>query len=154
MIDYYGISGDWSPLPNALNYIWTNGCYDVLHVGHLKLLAECKKQTEKNLGSMLMIGIDSDERVKQLKGDSRPINTQLHRAEMLLSLKSVDGVFIYDTAEDLEEILSSLKPKVMVIGDEYKDKLVIGKEHCSEIIFYPKFENFSSTKIISSLQKG
>ena len=56
-----------------------------------------------------MIGIDSDERVKQLKGDSRPINTQLHRAEMLLSLKSVDGVFIYDTAEDLEEILSSLK---------------------------------------------
>lgn len=151
MIEYYGESGDWSPLPSAFCYIWTNGCYDILHIGHIRLLAECHKHARNNDGSRLMVGIDSDIRVKELKGESRPINNQLKRAEMILSIKGVDGVFIYDTAEELEEIITELQPKIMVIGEEYKNKTIVGSKHCSDIIFFSKVEDMSTTKMISNI---
>jgi len=154
MIDYYGETGDWSPLSTASCYIWTNGCYDVLHVGHLRLFAECSRHVRNNPGSMLMVGIDSDKRVKELKGDTRPINDQLKRAEMVLSIKGVDGVFIYDTTEELESIISELSPKVMVIGEEYKNKTVVGRQHCSDVVFFPKVEDFSTTNLISRFKQA
>jgi rfaE bifunctional protein nucleotidyltransferase chain/domain len=154
MIEYYGESGDWSPLPTASSYIWTNGCYDVLHVGHLRLLAECNRHVKLNSGSMLMVGIDSDARIKQTKGETRPINDQLKRAEMLLSIKGVDGVFIYDTAEELESIISEISPKVMVIGEEYKNKTVVGGQYASSVVFFPKVENFSTTNLISRFKEA
>jgi D-beta-D-heptose 7-phosphate kinase/D-beta-D-heptose 1-phosphate adenosyltransferase len=154
MIDYYGAGGDWSPLPTTSSYVWTNGCYDILHVGHLRLLEECNRQVRKNPISMLMVGIDSDKRVKELKGKTRPINNQLTRAEMLLSIKGVDGVFIYDTTEELDSILAELTPKVMVIGEEYKNKTVVGGQYCSTVVFFPKVEDLSTTNLISHLKEA
>lgn len=148
MIDYYGEDGDWSPFPTASSYIWTNGCYDILHVGHLRLLAECNRHLKLNQGSMLMVGIDSDSRIKKKKGETRPINDQLKRAEMLLSIKGVSGVLIYDTDEELESIIAQIAPKVMVIGEEYKNKPIIGGQYASNIVFFPKVEDFSTTNFI------
>lgn len=148
MIEYYGESGDWSPLPTASNYVWTNGCYDILHVGHLRLLEECRSVLQTLPNSMLVVGIDSDQRVKELKGESRPINNQYHRAETLLSIKGVGGVFIYDTANELEEILLSIKPAAMIIGEEYKDKEIVGRQHCKTVHFFPKVDSLSTSGII------
>ena len=127
--------------------IWTNGCYDVLHVGHIRLFDHCR-QLAKNFGGRFVVGIDSDSRVRELKGSSRPINNQYDRAEVLLSLKGVDSVYIYNTAEELEEIISVLKPNVMVVGDEYKDKTVIGSQHAGSVEFFPKISGYSTTQML------
>ena len=123
--------------------IWVNGCFDVLHVGHIQLL-----EYAKTLGHVL-VGVDSDERVKQLKGDDRPINPIEHRIKMLESLKFVDDVITFDTDTDLNDILYVYQPDVIVIGDEYKLKNIIGAEHAKEIYFFEKNIDISTTKILN-----
>ena len=123
--------------------IWVNGCFDVLHVGHIQLL-----EYAKTLGHVL-VGVDSDERVKQLKGDDRPINPIEHRIKMLESLKFVDDVITFDTDTDLNDILYVYQPDVIVIGDEYKSKNIIGAEHAKEIYFFEKNIYISTTKILN-----
>jgi rfaE bifunctional protein nucleotidyltransferase chain/domain len=123
--------------------IWVNGCFDVLHVGHIQLL-----EYAKTLGHVL-VGVDSDERVKQLKGDDRPINPIEHRIKMLESLKFVDDVITFDKDTDLNDILYVYQPDVIVIGDEYKSKNIIGAEHAKEIYFFEKNIDISTTKILN-----
>jgi rfaE bifunctional protein nucleotidyltransferase chain/domain len=123
--------------------IWVNGCFDVLHVGHLQLL-----EYAKTLGHVL-VGLDSDERVKQLKGDDRPINSLEHRIKMLKSLEFVDDVITFDTDTELNDILYVYQPDVIVIGDEYRTKKIIGSEHAREISFFEKTIDISTTKILN-----
>lgn len=123
--------------------IWVNGCFDVLHVGHIQLL-----EYAKTLGHVL-VGLDSDERVKQLKGDDRPINSLEHRIKMLKSLEFVDDVITFDTDTELNDILYVYQPDVIVIGDEYKTKKIIGSEHAREISFFEKTIDISTTKILN-----
>lgn len=151
-IEYYGIEGDWSPLPNYSNSIWTNGCYDILHLGHLELLSRCKDESNKLNNSLVFVGLDSDIRVENSKGKNRPINNQNSRISMLLSLKFIDGVFVYDTDEELTKIISDIKPTKMIIGDDYQDKHVIGKEYTKELIFFPKVQDFSTSSIIQKIK--
>jgi len=99
--------------------IFVNGTFDILHLGHVALL-----EYAKSLGDELTVGIDSDIRVKELKGNDRPINDQRERALMLLSLKCVDKVMIFDTDEDLIELVSDCD--VMVKGSDYKNKPIVG----------------------------
>lgn len=128
--------------------IWTNGCYDILHVGHITLFEHCCGLAT-SCGGRFVVGIDSDRRVREMKGSNRPINTQYDRTKMLLSLKGVDEVYIYDTAEELNDIVRSLTPMVMVIGDDYKDKMVIGSQHAKSVEFFPKIGGYSTTEIVS-----
>ena len=151
-IEYYGIDGDWSPLPTYSNSIWTNGCYDILHLGHLELLSRCRDESDKLYNSLVFVGLDSDIRVKNSKGKDRPINNQNSRISMMLSLKFIDGVFVYDTDEELAQIISDIKPIKMIIGDDYQDKQVIGKEHTNELIFFPKVQDFSTSSIIEKIK--
>jgi len=132
--------------------IWTNGCYDILHVGHIRLLQYCASFA-RNCGGRFVIGIDSDSRVKQMKGLSRPINTQNDRSEMLLSIDGVDSVYIYDTADELDNIISTLAPEVMVVGDEYRDKTIVGYQHSKNIVFFPKIQGYSTTKILAKAKQ-
>ena len=151
-IEYYGIEGDWSSLPNYSNSIWTNGCYDILHLGHLELLSRCRDESDKLNNSLVFVGLDSDIRVTTSKGKDRPINNQNSRISMLLSLKFIDGVFLYDTDEELAQIISDIKPTKMIIGDDYQDKQVIGKEYTKELIFFPKVQDFSTSSIIQKIK--
>lgn len=123
--------------------IWVNGCFDVLHIGHIQLL-----EYAKTLGHVL-VGLDSDERVKQLKGDDRPINSLEHRIKMLKSLEFVDDVITFDTDTELNDILYVYQPDVIVIGDEYITKKIIGSEHAREISFFEKRIDISTTKILN-----
>ena len=123
--------------------IWVNGCFDVLHIGHIQLL-----EYAKTLGHVL-VGLDSDERVKQLKGDDRPINSLEHRIKMLKSLEFVDDVITFDTDTELNDILYVYQPDVIVIGDEYRTKKIIGSEYAREISFFEKTIDISTTKILN-----
>ena len=127
--------------------IWVNGCFDVLHIGNISLL-----EYAKTLGHVL-VGIDSDERVKQLKGDDRPINSVEDRIKMLKSLKFVDDVCMFDTDTELNDILYLYQPDVIVIGDEYKSKTIIGSEHAKRIDFFEKKYDISTTKILNHKNK-
>lgn len=132
--------------------IWTNGCYDILHVGHIRLFEYCS-QLATECGGKLIVGIDSDRRVQELKGITRPINNEFDRAEVLLSIKGIDSVYIYDTAEELDEIVRMLSPKIMVVGDDYKDKPVIGSQHAKSVEFFSKIRGYSTTETLSKIAK-
>jgi D-beta-D-heptose 7-phosphate kinase/D-beta-D-heptose 1-phosphate adenosyltransferase len=120
--------------------VFVNGTFDVLHLGHLAML-----NYAKTLGDHLVVAIDSDERVKRLKGSSRPINNVNERKVMLENLKAVDQVEIFDTDEDLINIIKTCD--IMVKGGDYKTLPIIGKEYVTVVLF-ERIDEYSSTKKI------
>lgn len=123
--------------------IWTNGCYDILHVGHIALF-----KYAKSLGDNLIVGIDSDDRVNKLKGNGRPINNQNDRKEMLESIKFIDEVIIFNTKEEMCDLLTKKNINTIVIGDDYKDKPVTGSDIIEDIVFFKKIGNYSTTNYL------
>lgn len=123
--------------------VWINGCFDVLHYGHFKLI-----QYAASFGGILTIGIDSDERVKQLKGNDRPFHTQQQREYNLRQIRGVGDVIVFHTEDGLRNTLKELNPDIFVIGDEYMYKPIIGGEFVKEIKFFPKLKGFSTTKLL------
>ena len=126
--------------------VWINGTFDVVHLGHIKML---KHGAE--LGDFLIVGIDSDRRVSELKGETRPINKLVSRITLLESVRYVDRVLSFDSDEELETLIKTIRPEIMVIGEEYKTKRIIGKEFVKEIVYFPFLDGFSSTNIINKL---
>ena len=122
---------------------FVNGCFDVLHIGHIRMLDFAKSCCDK-----LIVGIDSDTRVKILKGQTRPINDEYDRQEFLLALKAVDGVEIFDSEDELISLIKLLQPDIMVVGSDYRDKRVIGSEHAKQLIFFNRIEGYSTSKIV------
>lgn len=122
--------------------IWINGCFDVLHYGHFKLI-----EYAKSLG-YLMIGIDSDERIRKMKGDDRPFHTEDQRMFNLLQIKNVDNIVVFNTDESLKKELKMYEPDIFVIGDDYVNKPIIGAEYAKEIRFFKRLDNFSTTNIL------
>lgn len=131
--------------------IWTNGCYDIIHVGHICLFEKCQELAASCNGKFV-IGIDSDKRVKKMKGNSRPFNTENDRAKVLLNIKGVDSVWIYDSDEELENLVKTFSPEVMVLGDEYKNSLVIGASYAKSVMYFPKLSEYSTSKILKIYQ--
>lgn len=124
--------------------VFVNGTFDILHYGHLALL-----EFARSCGDSLTVGIDSDARVKRLKGDSRPINTQHERLVLLAALRCVDTVCIFDTDEELVDLVS--KCDIMIKGSDYIDKPIIGSDVCAEIKFFDRLDDYSTTKKIQSI---
>ena len=124
--------------------IFVNGTFDILHTGHLELLAYAR-----SLGDFLYVGIDSDRRVKELKGLSRPINNQQERKTMLEALRYVDSVHIFDSDNDLRALIAGCD--IMVKGDDYQDQSIVGQEVCKQIIFFKKINGYSTTQKISDI---
>lgn len=123
--------------------IFVNGTFDILHVGHLRLLSYAK-----SLGDILHVSIDSDNRVKSLKGINRPFNNEVLRREFLLELKSVDIVSVFSSDQALEELIQRYSPDVMVVGSDYRDKNVIGSQFSKSLVFYERIEPLSTTRTI------
>jgi rfaE bifunctional protein nucleotidyltransferase chain/domain len=123
--------------------IWTNGCFDVLHRGHIEMF-----KYAKSLGTKLYVGIDSDAKVKREKGDSRPINNTQDRKFILESIKYIDKVFIFGSKEGLESRIEELLPDIMVIGSDWKGKEVVGEQYANKLIFFDRIEGYSTTKIL------
>jgi len=124
--------------------VWVNGTFDVLHIGHIKLLEFANQFGE------VRVGIDTDERVKQLKGELRPINNIKDRIDFMNSIKYVHSSVYFSTEEELCDRIKEWKSEIIIVGDDYKDKKVIGSHLVKEIIFFDKIDGYSSTKIIES----
>ena len=107
----------------------------------------------KSLGTFLVVAIDSDDRVKELKGPTRPINNQYDRKFMLESLKWVDHCCVFDSAEGLESIIRLYEPDIMVKGSDYIDRPIVGSQYCKEIVFY-EHTGHSTTGIIQRITSG
>jgi D-beta-D-heptose 7-phosphate kinase/D-beta-D-heptose 1-phosphate adenosyltransferase len=127
-----------------MTLIFVNGTFDILHLGHLELL-----NYAKSLGTHLTVGIDSDARVKSLKGLTRPINSQTDRKFFLENLKPVDSVKIFDTDDQLINLISHCD--IMVKGDDYLGKTIVGEEVCKKIIFFKKINGYSTTAKIQDI---
>tara|TARA_R110000851_G_scaffold144828_1_gene284093 strand:- start:728 stop:1117 length:390 start_codon:yes stop_codon:yes gene_type:complete len=123
--------------------IWINGCFDILHRGHIEMFKFAKTK-----GSFLTVGIDSDKRIKELKGENRPFNSQEDRKYFLESIKFIDHCEIFNTEEELEQKINSFSPDVMIVGSDYKDKRVVGSEYAKELLFFDRIKGYSTTKIL------
>jgi rfaE bifunctional protein nucleotidyltransferase chain/domain len=124
--------------------VWVNGTFDVLHIGHIKLLEFASQFGE------VRVGIDTDERVKKLKGELRPINTIKDRIDFMNSIKYVNSSVSFSTDEELCDRIKEWNTDIIVVGNDYKDKKVIGSHLVKEVIFFEKIDGYSSTKIIES----
>tara|TARA_R110002020_G_C15844225_1_gene735470 strand:- start:62 stop:478 length:417 start_codon:yes stop_codon:yes gene_type:complete len=130
--------------------IWTNGCFDVLHRGHIELFKYAKSLgSEITMEPELYVGIDSDAKVKREKGKDRPINTARDRKFMLESIKYIDKVFIFNSREGLENKIEDILPDIMVIGSDWKGKTVVGEQYAKKLVFFDRIEGYSTTEIIN-----
>lgn len=124
--------------------IWVNGCFDIMHMGHIEML-----KYAKSLGQTLIVGTDTDERVKSNKGPTRPINNLTLRVQFLESIRYVDKVVTFGSDEQLNELIRFYNADTMVVGEEYKGRRVVGGECVKNIIFYPKQYGLSTTNLIN-----
>ena len=122
--------------------IFVNGTFDILHRGHLEML-----RYAKGLGDYLLVAIDSDRRVTELKGPTRPVNNEIDRQFFIKSLKWVDDCWIFNSEEELVHIIETIKPDIMVKGSDYQGKPIVGEQYCKEIRFY-EHTGHSTTKTI------
>jgi D-beta-D-heptose 7-phosphate kinase/D-beta-D-heptose 1-phosphate adenosyltransferase len=127
------------------NIIFTNGCFDIFHSAHLRLLNFCKEQN-----GILIVGLNSDKSIKKIKGESRPINNLNERLELLKNLNFIDYIIVFDN-ETPYNILKHLKPNIIVKGGDYNIDNIIGKEFCKEIRLFNYINGVSTTNIIKQV---
>jgi len=127
--------------------VMVNGTFDVLHPGHIALL-----NTARSYGDWLIVAIDTDRRVKELKGEKRPVNTQRDRRIMLENLKAVDIVEYFDSTEELIELMKHYKPDVYLKGSDWKkDRPSTAEQYCNQVIYYDRVGNYSTTNTIQNI---
>jgi len=129
--------------------VFTNGCFDLIHPGHLEMIKYCA-----SLGDHLLIGIDSDERVQKVKGENRPINPESVRQQILLNFKWVNDVEIFANDEELTNLVRSYSPDYMIVGSDWEGKHVIGSEYAKIVGFFERIDEFSTTEIIKRITAG
>jgi len=131
--------------------VFTNGCFDILHLGHLDLLQEAA-----NLGDILIVGLNSDTSIKKIKGDNRPINNQKMRTELLASLFYVDFVVTFEEETPIK-LVETIIPLIMVKGGDYKKSEIIGadfvEENGGKVVIFPIKKDYSTTNIIDKIRE-
>ena len=129
--------------------VFTNGCFDIMHVGHVRYLADARSE-----GDLLVVGLNSDASVRIIKGDKRPIVRQNQRAEVLASLGCVDFIVIFDEPDPLK-LIQTLKPDVLVKGEDWTEDAIVGAEFVKsqggKIVRISFVEELSTTAIIEKI---
>jgi len=124
---------------------FTNGCFDILHCGHLRVL-----QFARAVGDYVIVGLNSDDSVRELKGRDRPIIGQSERKEILEAVRFVDEVVIFDEPTPLK-LIELIKPNIIVKGEDWKNKEVVGSD-IAEVIYVPILKCYSTSEIIERIK--
>ncbi len=137
---------------NGEKIVFTNGCFDILHVGHVRYLAAAR-----NEGDILVVGLNSDRSTRKIKGEQRPIVQQDQRAEILASLCCVDYITIFNEQNPLA-LIRSIRPDILVKGDDWPEKEIVGgdivKADGGEVVRVPVVPNISTTSILKRIING
>jgi D-beta-D-heptose 7-phosphate kinase/D-beta-D-heptose 1-phosphate adenosyltransferase len=123
--------------------VWVNGTFDVLHMGHIRLLEYA------NQFGNVKVGLDTDRRISEKKGKDRPFNNLKDRMDFIQSIRYVESVTFFDSDDELRDRIREWEPDIMVIGGEYRYKEIIGCEYVPKIEFFEKIDGYSSTKILN-----
>ncbi|BDD06333.1 D-glycero-beta-D-manno-heptose 1-phosphate adenylyltransferase [Aureibacter tunicatorum] len=130
--------------------VFTNGCFDLVHVGHVDYLEKARK-----LGDRLIVGLNTDNSVKRLKGDSRPVNNEMFRARILASMQFIDAVIFFDQ-DTPQELITEVLPNILVKGDDYKISEIVGAKEViangGKVQTIAFVEGYSSTKLIEKIK--
>ena len=127
--------------------IFVNGCFDIIHPGHIELF-----KIAKSLGDCLIVATDTDEKIKIDKGNSRPINTLSHRKLMLESIKYIDVVLTFNTNLELERLIQLYNPDILVKGGDWRNGKIVGGKFAKEVRFFDRYGEYSTTKFLEQLQ--
>lgn len=137
---------------NGRRVVFTNGCFDLLHPGHISLLEQARA-----LGDVLVVGINSDSSVQFLKGPGRPVIPELERAEILAALECVDGVLIFDELTP-REVIARLLPDVLVKGGDWPGNQIVGREEVEaaggQVASVPVIEGYSTTEMLRKIREA
>jgi len=128
--------------------VWVNGCFDILHPGHIELF-----KVAKFLGDRLIVGVDEDEKVKKDKGFDRPINSLSFRKTMLESIRYIDAVLPFGSRSELENLIQLYSPDILLVGSDWRDGDVVGRQYAKEVRFFNRIGNYSTTNIISKINE-
>ena len=126
--------------------IWVNGTFDVLHRGHLELFKFAKSK-----GDHLIVGIDSDQRIRESKGSSRPVNSVEDRYFFLKCIKYIDEIRTFGSDTELRHMIASYEPDYLVVGSDWRYKEVIGGEFAKDILFFERVGDFSTSNLLKKL---
>ena len=129
-----------------MKIVFVNGCFDVLHPGHIALF-----QYAKSLGDYLIVAIDSDEKVSLDKGFERPIFSMEDRRFVLESIECIDIVHTFNSRSGLENLLECIKPDILVVGSDWKNGIVVGREHAKEVKFFERQGDYSTSRTIQGI---
>jgi len=122
--------------------VWINGAFDILHIGHLYLL-----KYGASLGSV-RVGLDTDERIRKAKGETRPYNTLANRIDFISSIKYVDSVVSFNSDSELEDLIKEYNTDILLIGSDYQNKRVVGAQNSKEVRFFNRLTEYSTTSIL------
>ena len=128
-----------------MSVVFVNGCFDVLHRGHIELF-----KYAASLGDKLVVGVDSDEKVRKDKGADRPFNSLEDRMAILQSISYIDEVAPFNLKEELEILIKSVSPDILVVGSDWEDKEVVGRRYAKEVKFFERIGNYSTTSILEN----
>ena len=126
--------------------VWCNGTFDTLHPGHIELF-----KVGKSLGDKLIVATDTDEKIRQDKGASKPINNLCDRISMLQAIKYIDEVFYFNDRKELEGLIELYSPDILLLGDDWKGGDIVGIQYAKEVRFLPRL-NYSTTHIIDKIR--
>ena len=137
---------------NGKRVVFTNGCFDLLHPGHIRILEQARQ-----LGDILVVGLNSDASVRKLKGEGRPVLPEQERAEILAALEAVDAVVIFD-APTPQEVIARLLPDVLVKGGDWPGDEIVGREEVEaaggRVVSVPVVEGYSTTAILRKIRES
>lgn len=131
-------------------YTLITGCFDILHIGHMKLFQFAKETFPDRT---LVIALDTDARVKRLKGEDRPINSALDRRYFLLGIKYISFTLFFDREQELDEICNILNNPIRIVGEDHIGKTILSKKHCSAIVYFNRIPDYSTTNIIKRINE-
>ena len=129
-----------------MKIIFVNGCFDVLHPGHIQLF-----EYAKSLGDYLIVAIDSDKKVGEMKGPERPIFCQEDRARTLEAIRYIDVVHIFNSKKELEDLIKTINPDIMIVGSDWKGKEVVGEQYAKAVRVFDRVGEYSTTRTLQGL---